>query len=415
MNRRQVVWMALSVLAIAPLLACGGSTSSPGTGGDLPGLADPGQLETAGEDALAEAPRDGEEAGPNSETVGETAPGGDASPTDGVAPGADIVGGCLECAYGTLNGLTCAPDGKTVVSGVTVTIDTVDCAGNPLHLEAKSDSKGRYTIEGVPCGTQDVALVKGSYTHTFQAGIEAGMDNEAANGRCFGAAAAKIAVITGRWDNLQYILNNLKLKYDLIDSNDNDNGGGGSDGGMAMQLFQDSAKLNTYDVIFVNCGQVHSYIAGNSTVRKNLDDFVKKGGSFYGSDYADSYIMSVWPWALQEPDPYSIFGQTVHAEIIDPPLFAYLGTNQQDIQYQLGPISTIKAPGTNPTTGEETMVHLRGEFKEYPGEVRPIMLSFQPYPPKGGRVVFANFHHDEQTGKLLAEVAKILNYVVFEL
>ncbi len=401
------VFVAFFVVALA---ACGGSTSS-GTGGELPGLADPG----AGGEVVGVEVVGGDEARDDAETV---APADGVTATDGttgldVAPGADIVGGCAQCAYGTLNGLTCAPDGKTVVSGVTVSIDTVDCAGNPLHLEATSDAKGRYTLEGVPCGTQTVNLAKGSYKHTFAAGIEAGMDNEAANGRCFGATAAKLAVITGRWDNLQVILDNLKLKYDLYDSNDVDDSM--STYNAAYELLTDSTKLNTYDVVFVNCGKVHYGIAADPKVQANLDAFVKKGGSFYGSDYADAYVMDVWPWAMNEPDGYSIFNQTVNAEVIDPPLFAYLGTNQQKIAYMLGPIATIKSPGKNPTTGEETMVHLRGEFKEYPGEIRPIMLSFQPYPPKGGRVVYANFHHDEQTGALLSEVAKILNYVVFDL
>lgn len=406
MSARYLLPLGIALLG----LACGGGTSTGNGGSDATGHQDlaPGD---APADLAADAPT---EAAPG-ETADDVAADPGTTPDvapDGVAPGADIVGGCQECAYGTLKGLTCAPDGKTVVSGVTVSIDTVDCAGNPLHLETVSDAQGRYLLPQVPCGQQKVHLTKGSYAHAFDIWIDAGMEVEAINGRCFGATAAKIAVLTGKWDAIEYLLNNLKLKFDLYDSDDSD--GGMSSGGMAMQLLQDAKELAAYNVIFVNCGQVHSMIAGDPTVRKNLDDWVEKGGSFYGSDYADVYVNMIWPWAWDQPDAYSIFSQTVHAEVIDPPLFAYLGKMQQDIQYQLGPISTVKAPGKNPTTGEDTMVHLRGEFKEYPGEVRPIMLSFRPY-PKGGKVMFANFHHEEQTGPLLAEVARILYWVVFEL
>lgn len=400
----------LAPVVLAVLLACGGATSLPDGGGEPGGATDLPSFDAAG-DASADVAVDAT----GDAAAGDPATVPDAPPYyEGVAPGAEIVGGCAQCAYGSLIGLTCAPDGKTVVAGVTIVIDTVDCAGNPLHLETVSSSKGVYQLDQVPCGIQTVKLSKGSYSHEFQVFIEAGMEVEAVNGRCFGATAAKIAVVTGRWDRMEYILDALKLKYTLIDSQDVE--GGMSDGGAAMDLFLDPKALAKYDVIFVNCGQVHSMIAGNPTVRKNIDEWVKNGGSFYGSDYADVYILGIWPWAVDAPDPYSIFGQTVHADVVDPPLFAYLGNkSKQDINYQLGPISTQKAPGVNPTTGEETMVHLRGEFKEYPGEVRPIMISFRPHGPKGGRVIFANFHHDEQTGPLRAEVARILNWVVFEL
>lgn len=328
--------------------------------------------------------------------------------------GSQIVGGCEICGYGSIKGLTCAPNQTTAVPNVTVFVDSTDCDGNPIHLETHSNAKGEYQLDGVPCGYQTVHIVKGSFTHQFNVYVDTGLVTDAsASERCFKSNSAKIAVLTGRWDNIQIILDNLKLKYDLYDSNDTEDGI--SDGGMAMQLLQDKAKLFTYDVIFVNCGDIHAHIASDPVVRKNIDDFVKKGGSFYGSDYADVYVRAIWPWAMNEPDPYSIFQQVVHAEVIDPPLFAYLGTNKQDIAYVLGPISTIQSAGKNPVTGEETMVHIRGVFKEYPDEVRPIMLSFTPYPPNGGRVIFATFHHAEQTGALLTGVAKILNYVVFML
>jgi hypothetical protein len=382
-------------------LACGGSVES----------AEPGPGDGVASDLPGGEPADANQEATQDDADDET---GDPSPTD-LHPTPDIVGGCDVCAPGSIKGLTCAPNQTTAVPDVTVSVDALGCDGQPVHLETKSNAKGEYQLDGIPCGYQTVNIAKGSFTHQFNVFVDAGLVTDAsASERCFKGNAAKIAVLTGKWDAIQYILDNLKLKYDLYDSNDVDEGM--SDGGMAMDFLQDQKELLAYDVVFVNCGQVHSYIAGDYTVRKNIEAFVKKGGSFYGSDYADVYINNVWPWAMNEPDPYSIFGQTVHAEVIDPPLFAYLGgTNQQDIQYQLGPISTIQSAGANPTTGEATMVHLRGEFKEYPGEIRPIMLSFRPYAPAGGRVVFANFHHEEQTGKLLAEVAKILNYVVFML
>lgn len=396
-------------LSLSPILtlSCSGSAASGDTGGEIAvggDVAIPGDGLAA--DAGADADRDAIADTP-AEASGTEAVG----PADGIAPGADVVGGCQECAYGTLVGLTCAPDGATPVPEVTVAIDAFDCAGNPIHLETTSDAKGRYTIENVPCGLQTVALHKGSFDHEYSVFVDAGMETTATNGRCFGAQAARIAVVSGDWDQIQYaVLDKLKLKYTEYGGVTNDYGSGYE---QAVDLLTDPNELAKYDVIFINCsdsaGQIVSSYGG--TLKKTLDDFVKNGGSMYLSDYAADYIMNTWPTYVQWGG-HDVWGhQKVIGEIIDPPLFAYLGNKSTvEIQYGLGPLQGVY--GVDPAT---TMVHVQGFFKQDQyNDTLPMMVSFKPY-PKGGRVVYTNFHNDEQTGQALLDLKTILNFVVFML
>ena len=398
---RLVPW----VLCVA--LACGGSTRSGGSG-DLPGLVATDDVAADGvaadvpssdgtPDAVADAPGGGDDPGEGEPTLLD------------LAPGADIQGGCAECAYGSVRGLTCAPNQTTAVPNVKVYVDSLDCAGNPLHLETYSNAKGEYQLDNVPCGQQTVQIQKSSFTHQFAVFVDAGLVADASGAeRCFKANVAKIAVITGDWDRIEDTLDLLKLKYDVY------NGAGGgwdspsSDAAEAVDFLTDGSKLNTYDVLFIDCGSTPANVMNDygSQISPNLKAFVKKGGSIYASDYGFPYFADTWPGAVKFPsDPYVVDGnQTLLGHVIDPPLFAYLGKDNVSIDFGLGPLTEVT--GVDP----DTMVHIEGYFKQF-GATLPIMMSFVPT-PGGGRVVYTTFHNDEQ-GAIKKDLSAILNYVVF--
>lgn len=405
--RRSLSSSVLLVVLVATLGCGGGNSSDTGTGTpDVPspgdgiapdGLADPGpRLDTP----PADGSTDGVGDLPNVDGI--------VSDVTGDLPVLDIPAqpGCPVCGRGILTGLACAPDGKSIVPDVTVSIDGTDCHGQPFHKETTSDSLGRYTLEDVPCGYQAVNLNKGSYSHDFSVFVTAGETTEAKTGRCFEGTAAKIAVITGDWDAIEGILDMLKLKYTLIDGIADDSGSGSEAG----NFLSDWSELSKYNVLFINCGK--SLETGPSGIA-NLQKWVKGGGSLYASDYAVSYINAAWPNALEMPaNIYSVWAQTVNASIRDPRLVGYLGKDWIKISYVLGPLVMVDA------AGPDTEVHIEGIFPKYEADqdVHPQMLSFRPYGDTGGRVVYANFHHEEQTaepGK--TDVRQILKFIVFML
>lgn len=404
----QCVARPLSVVFMCLLMSgCGGSTTlDTGSGGDLPTVFDG----INGKDGLT--PPDGGDgiSAPDMEMPGPVDVsdngGGDTVSTDPGSGDKGPVGGCEGCGTGTLEGLTCAPDGQTAIPDVKVWVETLDCNGQLVVLEALSDATGTYVIENVPCGLQTVKMEKGSFYHQFAVFVEQGLTTMASsNDRCFAANAAKIGVITGDWDNIEWALDKLKLDYDWIDGTSGEWGGGDE----AWQLLHDSNKLNKYDVLFINCSPTNEEIMDGS-VASNLKAFVKKGGSLYLSDYAFVYFEETWPQFVDFPgNPYVVTGwQTAKGTIVDPPLIAYLGglgNELIDLKYDLGPL--VEALGISP----ETVLHVEAWFDQF-NETLPVMMSFYPEPPDGGRVVYTTFHNSEQAANLV-KLASILNYLVF--
>lgn len=317
----------------------------------------------------------------------------------------EVLGGCEGCLTGTLLGLTCAPNGQTAIPDVKVWVETLACDGQAMVIETKSNEKGEYTLENVPCGLQVVHMEKGSFYHEFAIFVDAGLVTDATSSdRCFAANAAKIAVITGDWDRIEMVLDQLQLEYDEYDGMEDIWGWGPDE---AVDLLTDSNKLNEYDVLFINCGPTPEDImwSNGSQVSSNLETFLKKGGSLYVSDYAFVYFEQTWPSYVDFPaDPYVVWKETVDGHVVDPPLFAYLGKDYIEIEYSLTPL--VSATGLGP----ESLPHIEAYFTQF-SEIQPIMMSFKPY-VDGGRVVFTTFHNEEGWG-IQQDLAEILNYVVF--
>lgn len=322
------------------------------------------------------------------------------------------VGGCDPCGMGTIAGTTCAPNLSSAVPYVKVWVDTVDCNGNPAHYQTYSDAKGNFTLE-VPCGTQTVWMEKNSYKRNFTRWIDKGMTTtiRPADG-CFQPTAARIAVITGDWDRIEYLIGtHLRMKHTDIDGN---TGGGGfttAGAEQAIAFLKDLGKMSEFDVIFIDCSDSSSAIMASGDgvqIRKNLEDWVKAGGSLYASDYAFSYIEDTWPNAINFPgDPYLIGGhQTVTGTVVDQDLAGFLAKDKVTINFDLGPIIAMDSAGAG------TVVHIEAPIKELGSKVAPVMISFQPYAPDGGRVAYTNFHNEGQL-VIGSDVVSILEYVVF--
>lgn len=58
------------------------------------------------------------------------------------------------CAFGSLTGRLCVPQGNAWIAGGKAWVKTVDCDGNPVTAEAWSDADGVFWLSGVPEGTQ---------------------------------------------------------------------------------------------------------------------------------------------------------------------------------------------------------------------------------------------------------------------
>lgn len=321
-----------------------------------------------------------------------------------------VEGGCDPCGVGDVSGMTCAPNGKMAIPYVKVWVDTIDCMGQPIHIQTYSDAKGYYTLKNVPCGTQTIYMQKGSFFHQWQRYIEQNMVTVLSSGEgCFPSTAAKIMVVTGDWDAIENTLKKLYLKYDTVDGK---TPGGPNSGGTispdAVNFFTNSTKLNSYDVVFIDCSNTgkENMDSYGSEISKNLKAFVAKGGSIYASDYALPYLTGTWPGYILG-GAWSASGWSKYpGEVVDKDLAAYLGKTVVDIEYGLGPLTCVTG------IGPETHLFINSQKPISGCSGTQMMMSFQPEGETGGRVIYTTFHNDEQP-KTQTDMQTILEYTVF--
>ena len=356
---------------------------------------------------------------PTPDTGGGTPPDVPGQPTADVVVSHDTGttpedSGDSDCGYGDVIGVVCSPSGTIYINDALVFVETVDCDGRPLRVETTSDANGEYTLTGVPSGLQTIEVRKDSFQHTVEVPVQAGRVNDLRGTQaklCFGATAARIAVIGGTYDSIQEILDGLGIDYDLF-RDDPPLFFGTSE---AVEFLMDDDALTDYHILFVNCSEWawdNLYVYGDSNIiALGLGTFVQNGGSLYASDWAAPFIERPWPGAIDfygdDTDHWAAkmgVSGSYTAQVQDPSLAAYLGKDEVRINFDLE--HWVVMEGAAPSA----LTHIDAVVPEAGGRV-PLMASIAPY-PLGGRVLFTSFHNEAQ---ITDDMANILNFLVFSL
>ena len=377
------------------------------------------------------------------------AAGADARDGDGEEPVSDLVpddtgaapddtgpnGFCDPCGYGSLKGRVCAPSEQVYVSGATITIETTDCAGEPLVLTAVSQVDGSYLFESVPCGYQTVHIEKGNFVYEYDVPVKTGelMDVSGADIKmCFGASVVSIAVLWGQWDEMNDIVDRLGFARDWFyyedtlysDEPDWENE-------ETVQFLRDPDWLAQYNILILNCGSAYQkWVVEFPDIVDNLRDWVLLGGSLYMSDLAWIMGEKAFPdgidfygvddkGSMASDGPQIIEGnQDFNAFLVDAQLAAYVGGGELTVHYGPGPLISIAE------AGEGSLVHAKAHIKQCTSifdsctggvkldEEQPVIVSFSPG-PASGRVVYSGFHVDEQEEQ--DKYDAVLYYMMFML
>jgi hypothetical protein len=436
---RPALRRCLPVLALALLVACGGTSDGGGgsprmdaavgsdginLGGDayVPGRPDLGGGERdVAAPPDAPAPPDVPSVVPDVPDV-PAAPDVPTPPRDVPAPPRDVPQPPA-CGYGDVVGVVCSPSGTVYINDALVYVETTDCNGQPLRVETTSNALGEWTLTGVPSGTQTVELRKGAFQHSLEVPVQPNTLTDLRSTQaklCFGARAARIAVVssgspeTGTYDSIQLILDDLGIEYDLFDDTPPLFGGVVTP---AAAFLRDPAALGQYHLIFLNCSEwawITLYGAGAATatqIANNLSAFVHNGGSLYASDWAFAYVERPWPGLIDfvgndavQFDPKVGEIDMYTASVRDASLAAYLGKDEVRINFDLMQWVVMQSVAGSATT------HIEARIPQA-GGIAPLMVSFKPY-QLGGTVLFTSFHNEQQATQ---DMENILNFLVFSL
>lgn len=348
------------------------------------------------------------------------------------------------CRFGRLAASVCAPAGGPLIDAE-VTVLARDCAGQAVTHSARTDARGGFRFTDLRAGPVTVRVQSGRFTAQYPveilAGTEVGLIEGHSGKVCLEPDAVGLAVLSGDYDRVDEVLDELGFAYDRVCGESRVHRAG-------RQLIGDMQALSTYQVLFANCGSgIDMGAEGAQPLRDNLQRFVAGGGSLYVSDLAASFVEAVWPDAVAfsarsapasppeaccvcidcpaecvEPERQTRCGastqparcaanggligrgavQQVVGRILDDRLAAVYGDRSLPIVFDLPNWIEIDdvAPGVD--------VLVEADFGD---RVRPLVVAFTPE-PGGGRVVYTSFHNDEQAPD---EIRRLLSALVFEL
>ncbi len=361
-------------------------------------------------------------------------------------PPADECGG----ASTSISGVVTFPSGALPVSKAQVYVP-VDPSGSitrsgtcgecvdrsSVYAITETGVDGTFNLAGVPSGTTMIVVQKGPFVRNVPVsltpctanpldGEQTRLPRDSSEG-----TVPRIAVVTGTWDHMETVLQHIGLSSGVVDIVNGDDETGSTDGGAS--LFRDSARLNGYDYVFVDCGAgfADSWYDRSAledpAVVANIRSFVEEGGRLYVTDLAYDTAEAAVPSAFDfggasglsdTPEPIDaaengapIYGAT-QGEVLDEELAAWLANN-----------GALDASGMMEIRGlEEGWVMVQSASAERAKTWVRGPMSGSPHPltvtaDRGcGRTLFTSYHTVEgASGSMLTAQEQALAYLILEI
>lgn len=306
---------------------------------------------------------------------------------------------------GIVEGRVCAPDGETWLAEANIYVKILGDDGSEGRVETFSDAEGRFRLEGVPVGPQILLIEKGSFAGQREVFIQTDTVTVIPEDECQLEQAPRIAVVHGsEFDNVEAVLDEIGVEAETIDV---------YEGNWAELLLGNDARINDYDVLFLNCRSEERTYEERSDMQQRLRDFVAAGGSLHASDQAYDLIEITFPTKIEflgaDPERGAADkGQAgdIDARILDEGLRGALAASVIPIHYGLDTWSVMTG------VADDVHVYLEADAELIDGDVildAPQIVGFNH---GEGRVVYSSFHQEPGIGVQQEEVLKL---IMFEL
>jgi hypothetical protein len=331
---------------------------------------------------------------------------------------------------GSIQGRICGGDGYWL-SGARVFVDL----GGGNIVETTTDASGYFTLTGLPAGELTAQATRGAFAVSFQVTVTSGQTTVIPDPICM-PPTTRMAVVTGMYDSIQTVLVDLgfpiRNTYNSLTPTVSDPAGNvdiidGKSSFWIERFLTDPAWVQTYDIIFFNCGIYDSDLefadASTNAALANLKAFVQGGKSIYVSDWASEVVRLTFPNTINWRGGNGSFGvarvgvenSSLNATVVDGAMATALGKTTVTLNMDLPEWVVMKPVASQPSTlwtfvrADVSVYNDPFGFSSSAQNDTPLLVQFQE---QAGRVLYTSFHNESQT---TADMENILRYVIFVL
>lgn len=310
-----------------------------------------------------------------------------------------------EPEFGIVEGRVCSPDGNTWLSEANIYVKVQLEDGTEGRVETFSDVDGRFILEGVPVGLQILLIEKGSFAGQREVLVESGTVTTIPDDACALETAPRIAVVHGsQYDNVEAVLDEIGVEAETIDVYEDN---------WADILLGNDARINDYDILFLNCRSHETTYEDREDMQDRLRDFVANGGSLHASDQAYDLIEITFPSKIEFLGPDNERGAAdegastdLDARVLDDGLRGALQLTAVPIHYGLATWSVMTGAAS------DVHVYLEADAPLINGDIIEDAPQIVGFNHGEGRVVYSSFHQEPGIGQAQEEVLKL---IMFEL
>jgi hypothetical protein len=342
-----------------------------------------------------------------------------------------------------ITGKFLAPNGFDPISNARVRA----YVNNELKSQTRTDAQGNYSLS-VAKGDYNLVLNKGKFKTERNISVENDLGLETLSVETL----PTVAVVTGLYDNIESVLYSIGLVnpvngeplFDIIEGiNILDRNGINQDSKHLQEhgafhrndpnpllqpnvdfdfedLLNDSSLLDSYDIVFLNCGLSEAYLDNSGA----LETYVANGGILYATDWAAGYLDAITNSGDDYLTPYTpaksgVSTSTV-ATILEGDLSEWLLLN-----YNISIEDTVEIDDflfswqvIDSFDSSTTISWLNGPVTYWDDTNTEISenkdLAFTFLHGEGG-VFYSSFHTENNDVEDVTDVERIMQFLVFEM
>ena len=284
----------------------------------------------------------------------------------------------------TIRGQVCDEETQTWLEGATVYTLLYDQDGVVFDTVTDlTDAEGRWELSGLPSGQPYEVYVayRNDLLDILQVELPEGGDVDLPTPSCFGDVAAKVAVVSGAYDDLSSLFAVIGIAgYYEVD---------GQDSLELSDFLANGDNLAEFQVIFFDGGHQEYgvvYPATDPVVAQNVETlrtYVQNGGIIFSSDWSYDLVEAVWPNQIDflNDDALPDVAQSgepadLTATVVDASMSSGVGFNQVDLSFDLSEYPVISDVDPSTRVYVEANVPYRFGQTVYTVLDSPLAVSF---------------------------------------